>query len=633
MAEHAIDRAIAGVVDGMPVDWSRLEKEAGSEEDRGLLRYLRILGGLADLHHSTSADAEASQDETVAGTARPEGASVDEGQRWGRYQLVQKVGDGGFGSVYRAWDPELEREVAIKILHRRVADARLREGLLREGRALARVRDPHVVSVLGIETHDDQIALCMEFVHGETLEDSLHRHGTLNAREASLVGEDVCRALAAVHLAGFVHRDVKARNVMRETAGRIVLMDFGAGQQAEDLKVPGKVSAVGTPPYMAPEVLAGQPASVRSDVYSVGILLYRLVTGEYPIEGKTPDELRAAHMQGQRRLLSERRPDLPAAFIRVVDRALAADPAKRYVTAAECLEALASFVHETPVAARSWWLTALSRFALTTLSTVAILVALGAFSTTEFNHLLGRSEFAAENPRSWLIVGLRSTLAPAALLLLTISIIAILAILRRVLVTISPHVRNVDALIERWRKTAAHGLRLDDPATSTSLLLLVSAVGVLGSWWYFQDLLASMSENISTAEASYLRLLSPDNLYQHDLYREVFVFVTAGAGACWYIISKLAPKRGDMHYTATWWGAAALFVFALGLLEFPYRVLRDSNFDAVTFSGADCYVLGERRDEALLFCPDSAPPRSRIVKKAAGVEPTGRYESIFSRVH
>src|SRR6185436_10816329 len=132
---------------------------------------------------------------------------------------------------------------------------------LREGRALARVRDSHVVNVLGVETHEDQIALCMEFVHGETLEDSLRRHGTLNAREAALVGEDVCRALAAVHLAGFIHRDVKARNVMRERAGRIVLMDFGTGRDADELRKAGPAGMAGTPLYMAPEVLAGLPAS------------------------------------------------------------------------------------------------------------------------------------------------------------------------------------------------------------------------------------------------------------------------------------------------------------------------------------------------------------------------------------
>ena len=265
--------------------------------------------------------------------------TVDTTQWWGRYRLDQKVGEGAFGCVYRAWDPELERQVAVKILHKRVAETRLRQALLREGRALARVRDPHVVSVLGVESHEDQIALCMEFVYGETLEDVLAR-GPLSAGEATLVCQDVCRAVAAVHLAGFVHRDVKARNVMREKAGRIVLMDFGAGQDISQLAGVGRAPIAGTPLDMAPEVLAGESPSAISDVYSVGVLLYHLVTGQYPVEGQTLDGIRAAHMQGRRRLLSERRPELPVTFVQVVDKAIASDPTRRYASAAQFLEAL-----------------------------------------------------------------------------------------------------------------------------------------------------------------------------------------------------------------------------------------------------------------------------------------------------
>ena len=212
--------------------------------------------------------------------------TVDTAQWWGRYRLDQKVGEGAFGCVYRAWDPELEREVAVKILHKRVAETPLRQALLREGRALAKVRHSHVVSVLSVESHDDQIALCMEFVTARRSK-TCFRAGLLSAGEAMLVCQDVCRALAAVHLAGFVHQDVKARNVMREKAGRIVLMDFGAGQDTSSSGV-GRASIAGTPLYMAPEVLAGEAPSAISDVYSVGVLLYHLVTGEYPVEGQTP---------------------------------------------------------------------------------------------------------------------------------------------------------------------------------------------------------------------------------------------------------------------------------------------------------------------------------------------------------
>src|SRR6188474_713374 len=280
MPENAIiEQALDQVADRTPIDWDALERSLNSADERRWLDCVRVLEGTANFHLADGEDGAAAPGgagaadvlttQIAAGPAAAE--TVDTVQWWGRYRLDQRVGEGAFGCVYRAWDPELEREVAVKVLHKRVAEPRLKQALLREGRALARVRHPNVVSVLSVESHEDQVALCMEFVYGETLEDVLRR-GPLSAGEATLMCQDVCRALAAVHLAGFVHQDVKARNVMREKAGRIVLMDFGAGRQAEDLKIPGKILNVGTPLYMAPEVMAGEPATPASDVYGVGVL-------------------------------------------------------------------------------------------------------------------------------------------------------------------------------------------------------------------------------------------------------------------------------------------------------------------------------------------------------------------------
>ena len=273
-----------------------------------------------------------------------------------------------------------------------------------------------MVSVLSVESHDDQIALCMEFVYGETLEDVLAR-GPLSAGEAMLVCQDVCRALAAVHLAGFVHQDVKARNVMREKAGRIVLMDFGAGQDLSQLGGVDRARIAGTPLYMAPEVLAGEAPSAISDVYSVGVLLYHLVTGEYPVEGQTLDGIRAAHMQGRRRLLSERRPELPVTFLQVVDKALVSDPTRRFASAAQFLEALVGVTDTVkkvePVAAAS----PLVRGVTAVLAVLLVALAVGFILSLEFNHALGRSEFVRETPLTWLIWGLRSWIGTVITLL------------------------------------------------------------------------------------------------------------------------------------------------------------------------------------------------------------------------
>src|SRR5262245_23852990 len=350
--DNLVERAMEAVADGQAVDWSALEKGARTDDERERLKYLRLVGAVADLHRAIARSLEDSDEApTMSMPDRASSESADSlAQPWGKYRLVEKVGEGAFGSVYRAWDPELEREVAIKILHQNVSDKRLRERLLREGRALAQVEHPNVVRVFGVESHEDRVGLCMEFIRGETLATVVRVQGVRNAREAMLVGEDVCRALAAVHRAGFVHRGVKSANVMRDHTGRTVLMDFSAGRQA-DLPTLGDVDRIGKPMLMAPEVLAGAPATVHSDVYSVGVLLYHLVTKEYPVEGRTAEELLHAHRRGRRQLLIDRRPDLPMPFVQVVERALAAVPV-RYASVGRLLEALGQLGRDAQIGTR-----------------------------------------------------------------------------------------------------------------------------------------------------------------------------------------------------------------------------------------------------------------------------------------
>jgi serine/threonine-protein kinase len=260
---------------------------------------------------------------------------------WGPLRILEKIGEGVYGEVFRAFDPRLAREVALKLL--RPASARTGRVVIEEGRLLARVRHPHVATVHGAEEHDGRIGIWMEFVSGRTLEAILREQGTLGAREAAGVGIDLCRALAAVHAAGIVHRDLKAQNVLRESGGRIVLADFGAGFDAlrDD---GGSRSVAGSPLYLAPETLRGDAATTRSDLYALGVLLHHLVTGDFPVSGRTIEELREAHGRRTAGELRGRRPDLPSAFVEVVERALASDPRDRFGSAGEMEAALGAAV-------------------------------------------------------------------------------------------------------------------------------------------------------------------------------------------------------------------------------------------------------------------------------------------------
>lgn len=269
---------------------------------------------------------------------------------WGSLEVIEKLGQGSFGEVYRAHDPRLKRDVALKLRRPEPGPARSSARRdLEEGRRLARVRHPNVLMIYGADVHDGRVGLWTDLLEGETLEERLTRLGPLTPGEATQIGVDLGRALAAVHDAGLIHGDVKAANVFREEGGRIVLTDFGSGRElppdgaghaAAQLFAP--VSA--TPISAAPEVLRGEAAGPAADVYSLGALLYRLVTGRHAIEADHLDEIRARAERGEHRPLRTARPDLPAAFVAAVERALLPRPGDRWPDAAAMALALAPLV-------------------------------------------------------------------------------------------------------------------------------------------------------------------------------------------------------------------------------------------------------------------------------------------------
>jgi len=343
MSEESIGvlEAARAIAAGRRVDWAAIESNADLTESlAGLLRELKVVEGIADVHRSLP-DPDTSLPESSSSSSSPS-AETAAAASWGSLRLLERVGEGAFGDVFRSWDPRLDREVALKLLRR--SDSQhdsVGSLVIDEGRLLARVRHPNIVTVHGADRIDGRVGLWMEFVRGRTLEAVLRVHGPFGAQEAALIGLDVCRALSSVHRAGLIHRDIKAHNVMREDGGRIVLMDFGTGR--EDLGDP-HAELAGTPLYLAPEVFAGHPASARSDIYSVGVLLYHLTTGSYPVRGSTVADLQEAQAQRRRVWLRDERPDLPDRFVQAVERALEADPGERYESAGAMEAALARLV-------------------------------------------------------------------------------------------------------------------------------------------------------------------------------------------------------------------------------------------------------------------------------------------------
>src|SRR5918995_2252843 len=276
------------ILDGAPIDWSSVESNPASIDQR-LLEQLKLLARVADLHRALPV--------------------WEPDEHWGHLRVLERLGAGAHGMVYRAWDTRLDREVALKLLPAAVDDAAGGStSIIEEGRLLARVRHPNVVTIYGAEQIADRVGLWMELIAGKTLEQLLEGGRTFTPSEARHIAVQLCQAMGAVHGAGLLHRDIKAHNVMLADDGRVVLMDFGTGRELDDRSMS---PAAGTPLYLAPEIFAGAPASVRSDVYSAGVLLYHLLTGKYPVGGHTLRALRLAHERGGRSGLGLARPDLP----------------------------------------------------------------------------------------------------------------------------------------------------------------------------------------------------------------------------------------------------------------------------------------------------------------------------------
>jgi serine/threonine-protein kinase len=581
----APDRTLANVcravADGRDIDWGSLDTPARDEDSRDLLRQLRVVSDLATAHRAIE-DPDADRTHELIGGVAP---SVDL-QRWGRYELVEELGRGTFGRVYRAWDPDLERFIAIKLILPIVGvEDVVFDRVLREGRAIAKVSHPNVVSVLGVEVHDGQVGLCMELVNGKTLDEIVRTQGRLGAQEAAMIGQSVCRALSAVHGANLVHRDVKARNVMRQDGGRIVLMDFGAGQVLRGTARVRSAGLQGTPIYMSPEALAGAPGSVASDIYSTGVLLYFLVSGRYPFEGATTKDVERAHRLGQRHLIVDHRPDLPAAFVSAVEKALDPDPRRRQASASKLLMELIEVVEQIqPEPGPAPWRLAASfvarnvwRAALTIGAVILAALVLGSINSLAYRSTLGLdATLVSEGPIVWTVWGLRAIAAPAALLAMSSLVLLLLreivVLVRRVSSAADQRLRRAGEAIERGVARAGF-----TPSTAVACLLIAFAL-VFDRWllmWRFPDLITAILTAINLAAPEALARLGPSQVaeqiaYQRTLSIAVLVMIGGLTAAV-----RLASRRGERLPPVLAIAAAAAIAFNVLLLAAPYRILWD----------------------------------------------------------
>src|ERR671914_453085 len=250
-----------------------------------------------------------------------------------RYRLEEKIGSGGMSTVYRAFDPTLERWVAIKMMHRDIStDPDQLERFRREARTVAQLNHPHVVTMIDAGEDEGAPYIVFEYVEGETLKERIRRLGRLPVDEAVAYAIEIGRALECAHSHKLVHRDVKPQNVLIDPDGRAKVTDFGIARSLESHGLTATGRVLGTTDYVSPEQALGHDVTQQSDIYSLGICLYEMLTGEVPYKADTQVAVAMQHVKEPLPDAQRRRPEISAALAAVIERATAKETRHRYAT-------------------------------------------------------------------------------------------------------------------------------------------------------------------------------------------------------------------------------------------------------------------------------------------------------------
>ncbi|HET6997735.1 MAG TPA: protein kinase [Solirubrobacterales bacterium] len=261
----------------------------------------------------------------------------------GRYKLEAKLGSGGMSTVYLAKDGTLDRDVAVKVMHREMSEQPDQlERFRQEARAVAKLSHPNVVAVIDAGEDSGHPYIVFEYVEGETLKQRIARLGALDTQEALAYAIEIARGLTVAHARNMVHRDIKPQNVLIDAEGRAKLTDFGISRQLEQDGMTATGRVLGTTDYVAPEQAMGRGADPRSDIYSLGVVLYEMLIGQVPFHADSQVGVAMKHVNEELPDVQQRRPEVSAAAALVVERATAKEPAQRYQNVGEMIDDLST---------------------------------------------------------------------------------------------------------------------------------------------------------------------------------------------------------------------------------------------------------------------------------------------------
>ena len=564
------------------------------------------------------------------------------GMRIGPYVILDRIGRGGMGVVLLGNDPRLRRRVALKcIIQSLTGTDEHRDRILHEARAAARVNHPNIATIHDVVEHNGRAFIVMEYLEGESLASRI-KHRRLPLEQVIAIGRQLSEALAAAHARGVVHRDLKPANIQLTLQGTVKVLDFGIANlprtisTSDETALPTRTavrttaprSNAGTPPYMSPEQLLGRSVDERSDLYSLGVVLFELATGRRPFLEADRLGLLVEQAKGAPRA-DDIDSTIPRTFGDVLAKALGTDATRRYQTAAALATDLERLANSLASRREPSW-KRIARGLVGAAGLMLVVLVVGVVATAGFNLTFGlSSSFAADTLTSQLVWGFRALLPSAFLMTLIVLACVVVGLLLGLL----EHAAPARLFMRRSREVAqgvAAALSLDKPAGLAQALCVIAIVGLAIIVWRHAALVAAWGADVNSSSAD-LRLLGPNHMREKTWYRQELDVLLLMTGFGLYKLLQMRKRMRPAEGTVAFAVLVAMMVILVLMNEWPYRVFYHNRFERIDFGAVRCYITGTSVGQFQIFCPTNAPPRNRVISRSdPNIKRSGIFENVFA---